>query len=60
MEKDPSYASSPERVAETIYQAATDGTSQLRYVVGEDAKTHIKMKDNLGDEEYMKNITQHF
>ncbi|AJS60568.1 SDR family oxidoreductase [Paenibacillus sp. IHBB 10380] len=60
MEKDPAYASSPDLVAETIYQAATDGTSQLRYVVGEDAKMLINMKENSDDEEYMNNITQHF
>ncbi|MFF0826447.1 SDR family oxidoreductase [Brevibacillus sp. NPDC003359] len=60
MEKDPAFSSSPELVAETIYQAATDGTSKLRYVVGEDANTLINMKDDVGDEQYMKNITEHF
>ncbi|MCL6602134.1 MAG: SDR family oxidoreductase [Paenibacillus sp.] len=60
MEKDPAYASQASLVAETIYQAATDGTSRLRYVVGPDARTLIDMKENSGDEEYMKNITMHF
>lgn len=49
---------SPEVVAEVIYQAATDGTNQLRYIAGEDAKAIIKMKQELSDEEFMKNITQ--
>lgn len=60
MEKQPAYASPPELVAETIYQAATDGTSQFRYVVGEDAKMLIQMKENTAEEEYLTNISQHF
>lgn len=60
MEQDPAYASAPELVAETIYQAATDGTSQFRYVVGEDAKMLINMKETSDEEEYMTNIRQHF
>ncbi|MNS28759.1 putative oxidoreductase SadH [compost metagenome] len=60
MEKHPAYASPPEIVAETIYQAATDGTNQFRYVVGEDAKMLIHMKENTDEEEYLTNIAQHF
>ncbi|AIQ23746.1 SDR family oxidoreductase [Paenibacillus sp. FSL H7-0737] len=60
MEKQPTYASPPEIVAETIYQAATDGTSQFRYIVGEDAKMLIHMKENTDDAEYLTNIAQHF
>lgn len=60
MEKQPAYASPPEMVAETIYQAATDGTSQFRYIVGDDAKMIIQMKENTDEEEYLTNIAQHF
>lgn len=60
MEKQPAYASPPEMVAETIYQAATDGTSQFRYIVGDDAKMLIQMKENTDEEEYLTNIAQHF
>ncbi|MCZ8524049.1 MULTISPECIES: SDR family oxidoreductase [Paenibacillus] len=60
MEKHPSYASPPEMVAETIYQAATDGTNQFRYVVGEDAKMLIHMKEHTDEVEYLTNIAQHF
>ncbi|GGH21836.1 SDR family oxidoreductase [Paenibacillus segetis] len=60
MEKSPTYASPPELVAEAIFQAATDGTSQFRYVVGNDAKMLIQMKEDCDDEEYLRNITQHF
>jgi len=59
MEKGLGYASAPELVADTIYQAATDGTSQFRYV-GEDAKMLISMKENTDEEEYLNNIAQHF
>ncbi|QQZ62549.1 hypothetical protein JI735_08220 [Paenibacillus sonchi] len=40
--------------AQTIYQAATDGTGQFRYVVGGDAKMLIHMKENTDEEEYNK------
>ncbi|CAH1193277.1 Putative oxidoreductase SadH [Paenibacillus auburnensis] len=60
MEKHPSYSSPPEIVAETIYQAATDGTNQFRYVVGEDAKMLIHMKENTDEVQYLTNIVQHF
>ncbi|MFC9710559.1 hypothetical protein ACFTRD_20650 [Paenibacillus sp. NPDC056933] len=60
MEKHPSYASPPDMVAETIYQAATDGTYQCRYVVGADAKMLIHMKENADEVEYPTNISQHF
>lgn len=56
MEKQPTYASPPEMVAETIYQAATDGTSQFRYIVGDDAKMLIQMKETTDEEEYLTNI----
>lgn len=60
MEKSPTYASPPELVAEAIFKAATDGTNQFRYVVGEDAKMLIQMKEDCDDEDYLSNITQHF
>lgn len=39
--QDPAYTKNfgtPEMVADVIYQAATDGTNRLRYLVGKDAK----------------------
>lgn len=36
---------STEDVAQTIYQAATDGKTQLRYVVGDDAQYYIDLKN---------------
>ena len=51
-------ASSPELVAEVIYQAATDGTSQLRYIAGDDAKMVIETRAKISQEEYYAMIRQ--
>lgn len=40
-------------VVEAIYTAATDGTDQLRYVAGEDARLVIEAKQSKGDQEYI-------
>ena len=45
-------ASSPELVAEVIYGAATDGTDQLRYIAGEDAKMILDARGKASQEEY--------
>ena len=44
--------SKPEVVAEVIWQAATDGTSQLRYIAGEDAKMVIGTRKKISQDEY--------
>ncbi|HWK03500.1 MAG TPA: SDR family oxidoreductase [Puia sp.] len=56
-------AKSPDRgnkniseVSETIYQAATDGSEQLRYLVGADAIRMIQAKQEKGDVEFKKMI----
>lgn len=49
----------PEMVADVIYQAATDGSAQLRYLVGEDAREYVKIKEQ-GDEAFIKHISQAF
>ena len=45
-------------VANTIFSAATDGTAQLRYVVGEDAQFFIDAKLKNTDTDYIKNIRE--
>lgn len=60
MSEDPTRGGTPEMVAETIYQAATDGTDQLRYLVGEDAKGFVKIKAESGDEAYLQYISKAF
>jgi short-subunit dehydrogenase len=52
--------SSPELVAEAIYKAATDGSNQLRYIVGDGAKSAIQMRQEIGDEEYVRRIAKLF
>jgi NAD(P)-dependent dehydrogenase (short-subunit alcohol dehydrogenase family) len=52
--------SSPEQVAEVVYEAATDGKDQLRYIAGADAKAMYAMRLQLGDEAFRKAIAQQF
>ncbi|MTI31545.1 SDR family oxidoreductase [Xanthovirga aplysinae] len=47
-------------VAEVIYQAATDGSNQLRYTAGEDAKTLMANRKQLDDETFIGGIKQQF
>ncbi|HZW96507.1 MAG TPA: SDR family oxidoreductase [Candidatus Eremiobacteraceae bacterium] len=52
--------SSPEQIAEVVYEAATDGKDQLRYIAGADAKAMYAMRVQLGDEAFRKAIAQQF
>jgi NAD(P)-dependent dehydrogenase (short-subunit alcohol dehydrogenase family) len=52
--------SSPDQIAEVVYEAATDGKDQLRYVAGADAKAMYAMRLQLGDEAFRKAIAQQF
>ena len=47
------FYSQPEMVAAVIYEAATDGKDQSRYIAGEDAKGLIGMKATQGDDAYI-------
>ncbi len=47
-------ASSPEEIAEVVYQAATDGKDQLRYVAGADARELYKRRMEVGDAAFMQ------
>jgi NAD(P)-dependent dehydrogenase (short-subunit alcohol dehydrogenase family) len=51
-------AAPAEIVAEAIWQAATDGTTQLRYIVGEDAKMIIGTRAKLSQDEYYAMVRQ--
>lgn len=53
-------AASPEQVAETVYEAATDGKDQIRYVTGEDSKAMYTRRLELGSEEFRKEIRKQF
>jgi len=53
-------ASEPGVVAEVIYEAATDGTDQLRYTAGDDAREILKSRKCLDDAEFMGGIRAQF
>ena len=46
--------STPEQIAEVVYQAATDGTDRLRYLAGADAEATYARRMELGDEAFRK------
>ena len=47
-------------VAEAIYTAATDGTDQMRYPAGEDAREWMKERSRLGDAEFFAQMNKVF
>ena len=54
----PLQFSTPESIAEVVYEAATDERDQLRYLAGEDAKATYSQRLNIGSEEFRKNISE--
>ena len=52
--------SSAEQIAEVVYEAATDGKKQLRYVAGNDAKALYAQRNQVGDEVFRDGIKQNF
>ncbi len=52
--------STPEQIAEVVYEAATDGKNQLRYVAGADAKATYATRLQMGDEAFRKAMAQRF
>ena len=46
-------ASTAEQIATGIYEAATDGKKQMRYLLGEDAKQTYAMREQAGDDAFM-------
>lgn len=53
MEAAAAQGSAPIIVAEAIYQAATDGSDQMRYIAGPDAEQLIAARKQMDDAEYM-------
>ena len=52
--------STPEQIAEVVYEAATDGKDQLRYVAGADARATYAARLQMGDEAFRKAMGQRF
>jgi NAD(P)-dependent dehydrogenase (short-subunit alcohol dehydrogenase family) len=57
---DPNQFTPAEQIAEVVYEAATDGKDQLRYVAGEDAKAQYAARIQVGAEAFRKNMSQLF
>lgn len=49
-------ASTAGQIAEVVYEAATDGKDQIRYVAGEDAKAIYARRLEIGNEEFRKEL----
>ena len=49
-----------EGVANVIFEAATDGTDQLRYVATEDIKPLVAARRETSEEEYIKFMRERF
>lgn len=52
--------STAEQIAAVVYKAATDGTSQLRYIAGKDAKKLYRLRRLLGYKFFMKQVRKIF
>ncbi len=52
--------SNPDLIAEVIYTAATDGSHQLRYLAGEDAKSMYEAWKNMSNEDFYEMIKTNF
>lgn len=51
-------ASTAEMIAAGIYEATTDGKSQMRYLLGEDAKQTYAMREQVGDDAFMAGMRE--
>ena len=51
-------AAKPEDIAAVVYEAATDGKDQIRYVAGQDANAMYKRRLEIGNEAFRKEIRQ--
>ncbi len=54
------HASTPEEVAEVVYEAATDNKDQLRYLAGNEANMLNKRYLEIGKEEFRKEMAKQF
>ncbi|PTT78337.1 MULTISPECIES: SDR family oxidoreductase [unclassified Chryseobacterium] len=52
--------STPEQIAEVVYEAATDGKNQLRYFAGEDSKQTIALRRQVGDQVFFEENKKRF
>ena len=55
-----SAGATPERLAQALYDAATDGSAQVRYVIGDDALAVMQTRKDIGEEALLAGIRQRF
>jgi len=51
-------ASTAEHIAEGIFEATTDGKTQMRYLLGEDAKQMFASRQQAGDDAFIAGMNQ--
>jgi hypothetical protein len=51
---------SSEEIAKVIYDAASDGTERLRYLVGDDARGFIEARREMSDQGYINFVRAQF
>ncbi len=54
------HQSSAEQIAEVVFEAATDGKDQVRYVAGADAKAAYAQRLAVGDEVFRRGVSKQF
>lgn len=52
--------STPEQIAQVVLQAVTDEGPQVAYVAGEDAQALLAARAQLGEQDYLRMMTQRF
>ena len=55
-----SAGATPGQLAQALYDAATDGSAQVRYVVGDDAHAVMQTRKEIGEEALLGGIRQRF
>ena len=58
--RDSGAGMAPEQLAQALYDAATEGSFQVRYVVGEDAQSLMQARSELGEEALLAAMRQRF
>jgi NAD(P)-dependent dehydrogenase (short-subunit alcohol dehydrogenase family) len=53
-------ATSSDDVAKVIFEAATDGTARLRYLIGDDARGFVKARREMADQDYVDFMRSRF
>lgn len=52
--------STPEEIAEVVYEAATDGKEQLKYIAGKDAQGYFALRNSMGQDDFRKEVKRMF